>query len=93
MGIRRVHGATKNAVTSLLYREVMSLVIFSAILTTPVSYFVLQQWLSNFAYPVHINMLLFVVVTVLALLLTFLIVLFNGLKICRTSPAEILKSE
>jgi len=93
MGIRRVHGASKNGVTSLLYREVMGLVILSAILTTPISYFVLRQWLSNFAYPVQINMLLFVVVTVLALLLTFLIVLFNGLKICRTSPAEILKCE
>jgi putative ABC transport system permease protein len=88
-----MHGATKNEVTSLLYREVMGLVILSAILTTPISYFVLWRWLSNFAYPVEINMLLFVFVTGVALLFTFLIVLFNSLKICRTSPAEILKSE
>jgi putative ABC transport system permease protein len=88
-----VHGATKNGITFLLYREVMGLVILSAIVTTPIAYLVLGQWLSNFAYPVQINMLLFVVVTLLALLLTFLIVLINGLKICRTSPAEILKCQ
>lgn len=93
MGIRRVHGATKNGIMFLLYREVMGLVIVSAILTTPIAYFVLGQWLSNFAYPVKINILLFAIITVLALMLTFIIVLFNGIKICRTSPAEILKCE
>jgi putative ABC transport system permease protein len=93
MGIRRVHGATKNGIMFLLYREVMGLVIVSAILTTPIAYFVLGQWLSNFAYPVKINILLFAIITALALMLTFFIVLFNGIKICRTSPAAILKCE
>jgi putative ABC transport system permease protein len=93
MAIRRIHGATRKVVTFLLYREVMRLVIVSALLTTPIAYLVLGQWLSNFPNAVHVNMWLFLVVTGVALVLTLLIVLFNGLKICRTSPAEILKSE
>jgi putative ABC transport system permease protein len=93
MAIRRVHGATRRGITFLLYKEVMRLVILSTLLTTPIAYLVLDRWLSNFPYSVNMNMSLFLVVTAGALMMTLLIVLFNGLRICTTSPAEILKSE
>jgi putative ABC transport system permease protein len=93
MGIRRVHGASRKGVAWLLYKEVAALVILSSLIIMPISYFVVERWLNNFAYPVAIDLALFTIVLSSALLITFGVVLFNALKICRARPAEVLKCE
>jgi putative ABC transport system permease protein len=93
IGIRKVHGASVPSIIYLLYKEVMILVILAAILVVPVSYYIIKQWLGNFAYQVNLNYVLFILVAVVALLFAFFTVAFHSLKTARTNPIDSLKYE
>jgi len=93
IGIRKVHGASIPRIIYLLYKDVMYLVIIAAIAVVPAAYYVIQQWMGNFAYQTPINPLTFGVVAVLALIFTFLTVAFHSLKTAHTNPVDSLKYE
>jgi len=93
IGIRKVHGASIPSIIYLLYKEVMVLVILAAVLVVPVSYYIITQWLGNFAYQTSLNYVLFVLVAVVALLFAFFTVAFHSLKTARTNPVDSLKHE
>jgi putative ABC transport system permease protein len=93
IGIRKVHGASVPNIIYLLFKDVMVLVIIAAIVVVPVSYYIIDQWLGNFAYKVDLNYFLFAVVGLLALMFAFFTVAFHSMKTARTNPVESLKYE
>jgi putative ABC transport system permease protein len=93
IGVRKVHGATISQIIVLLYRDVMVLILVASVLIVPLTYWLMSRWMGNFAYQTKINFLLFGVVALLALLVSFLTVAFHSLKTARTNPAEALKYE
>lgn len=93
IGIRKVHGATTPSIIYLLYKDVMYLVVIAAVLVVPVSYYIIAQWLGNFAYQTKVNNLLFPLVALMALLFAFFTVAFHSLKTARTNPVDSLKYE
>lgn len=93
IGIRKVHGASTSLIIYLLYKDVMYLVIIAAIVVVPAAYYVIQQWIGNFAYQTPINFLTFGVVGLLALVFAFFTVAFHSLKTAQTNPVESLKYE
>ena len=93
IGVRKVHGATIAQILMLLYRDVMVLVLIASVLIVPLTYWMMSQWMGNFAYQSEIDFTLFIVVGVCALMLSFATVAFQSLKTARTNPAESLKYE
>jgi putative ABC transport system permease protein len=93
IGIRKVHGASIPQIIYLLYKDVMVLVVIAAVLVVPVGYYVMNNWLGNFAYQQPINFMIFALVAVLALIFAFLTVGFHSLKTARTNPVDSLKYE
>jgi putative ABC transport system permease protein len=93
IGVRKVHGASIPQIIFLLYKDVMFLIIIAAVLIVPVAYYVVSQWMGNFAYQTKMNYMLFGIVAVVALLFAFLTVAFHSLKTARTNPVESLKYE
>jgi putative ABC transport system permease protein len=93
IGIRKVHGASIPRIIYLLYKDVMYLVIIAAVLVIPAAYYMISQWMGNFAYQAPLNYLTFIVVTVMAMAFAFLTVAFHSLKTARTNPVESLKYE
>jgi putative ABC transport system permease protein len=93
IGIRKVHGASIPQIIFLLYKDVMYLVIISAIIVVPVSYYIISRWLGNFAYQTTLNYFMFAFVAFVALLFAFLTVAFHSLKTAQTNPVDSLKYE
>ena len=93
IGVRKVLGANIPDIVLLLSRDVLFLVMVSAILVAPVSYWVISRWMQNFAYQTHLNYLLYFMVTVFAFCFVFLTVLFQSLKTARSNPVDSLKYE
>lgn len=93
IGIRKVHGASIPHIIFLLYKDVMILIIVAAIVIIPVSHYLINSWMENFAYRTPLNYTLFIVVGFLALVFGFLTVAFHSLKTARTNPVEALKYE
>jgi putative ABC transport system permease protein len=93
IGVRKVHGATIPQIIYLLYKDVMYLVLVASLIVVPLSWYVITQWLSNFAYRAPIDYMVFLIVGALSLLFAFLTVAFHSLKTARTNPVESLRYE
>jgi putative ABC transport system permease protein len=93
IGIRKVHGASIPSIIYLLYKEVMYLIIVAAIIIVPAAYYIIKNWLGNFAYKMPLNYTTFLLVGFLALLFAFLTVAFHSLKTATTNPIKSLKYE
>ena len=67
--------------------------LFAAVIIIPLAYYIITEWMGNFAYRAELNYLTFVIVALLAMLFAFLTVAFHSLKTARTNPVESLKYE
>lgn len=93
IGVRKVHGASIPHIIFLLYKDVMYLIIIAAVVVIPISYYMITEWMGNFAYQTDLNYFTFGMVAVLALIFAFLTVAFHSLKTARTNPVDSLKYE
>jgi putative ABC transport system permease protein len=93
IGIRKVHGASVPQIIYLLFKEVMLLVLIAAIAIIPVAYYIVANWMSNFAYQTQINYLWFVLVAAMAIVLAFLTVAVHSFNTANMNPVKSLRSE
>ncbi|MEJ0055270.1 MAG: FtsX-like permease family protein [Bacteroidota bacterium] len=93
IGVRKVLGANISDIILLLSKESLLLVVVSSVLIIPLSWWVVNLWLENFAYRMELNYFLYGAVTILALGFVFLTVLFQSLKTARSNPVDSLKYE
>ncbi len=96
IGIRKSLGATVSEVLILLSKETVYLVGIAALISLPI-YFVIKNWLQNFAYHFTFNLsvfLLWYLITILIILIIALItVSFVTFGAARRNPADSLRYE
>lgn len=93
IGIRKVLGATINQLIFLLSRDFALLIVISFMIAAPLTYIYLESWLDNFAYRVEIDILVFVISIVSALVIAMLTISHHVLKTAKANPVEALKYE
>jgi len=93
IGIRKVMGASVTRMVLLLSQDFAKLVGVAFLIAVPLSYFLMQQWLSDFAYRINIGVGTFVLAGVAALAVAWITVSFQSLRAARTNPAKSLRSE
>ena len=93
IGIRKVLGASAPQITLLLCREFFVLVLLANIISWPVAYFVMKNWLQDFAYRTGLGAFTFVLTMVLALIIALLTVSFQAVKAAVANPVDALKYE
>ncbi len=93
IGVRKVLGANIPDIILLLSKDVLLLVILSAILVVPVSWWVITRWMENFAYKTQLDYSLYLMVTALSLVFVFLTIMIQSLKTARSNPVDSLKYE
>ena len=93
IGIRKVLGASIVNVWRLLSTEFVLLVLFSSILSAPVAYYYLNNWLSDYDYRIKISWQVFVLAAIAALLITLITVSFQAIKAAIANPVKSLRNE
>lgn len=93
IAVRKIMGATVQAVVHALSREFFVLVAFANILAFIPAWFILNNWLNSFAYRVHLSALSFVLAAALSFLTALVTVSFNTVKAAMINPATALKYE
>jgi putative ABC transport system permease protein len=93
IGIRKVLGASLYSIVSLLSLDFVKLVFVATMLSLPISYFAMQNWLSVYAYRITPGWLLFVIPVAIILLIAIVTLSFQVLKTAMTNPGETLKYE
>ena len=93
IGIRKVLGAGFSDILFQLNKQYISWISVSLIIAFPFSILIMNKWLQNFAYRIHMPAWLFMVITVATVLTTFLITGYRSIKAALQSPVKSLRNE
>lgn len=93
IGIRKVLGASLFSIVSLLSIDFIRLVLLATILSLPIAYFSMQNWLQGYAYRISMGWLLFALPVFLIVVIAALTMSFQVLRSAMTNPADTLKDE
>jgi putative ABC transport system permease protein len=93
VGIRKVLGASVSNVTMLLSKDFMVLVLIATIIAWPLAWYAMHQWLEGFAYRIDINIWVFVLSGILAMLVALATVSYQAVRTALLNPVENLRSE
>jgi putative ABC transport system permease protein len=93
IGIRKVLGASAFSIVTLLSKDFIKLIVLAILLATPVSWYMMNQWLDNYAYRITINPIIFAVAGLLAVIIAILTVSWQAVKASRANPVTCLKNE
>lgn len=92
-GIRKVLGASFYGMLLLVLREFLFVLLPAALLALPLGYWIMHQWLQQYAYRTAIGATPFLIATGTVLLVTLLLVFFRSLHVLRSNPVHTLRSE
>ncbi len=93
IGIRKILGASVSGVILLLSKEFARWVIAANIIAWPIGYFVMKNWLQNFAYRTPVTPRIFLLSAVFALAVALMTVSMQTMKAALANPAESLRYE
>ncbi|MQY80469.1 MAG: FtsX-like permease family protein [Bacteroidetes bacterium] len=93
IGIRRALGANVTNVIKLLSNEFIFLIFIAYLIACPAAYFFTNNWLQNFSKHISINLLLFLLSGIIALIIGMLIIAHRAFWTSLKNPAETLRYE
>ncbi|PKP34706.1 MAG: hypothetical protein CVU00_05635 [Bacteroidetes bacterium HGW-Bacteroidetes-17] len=93
ISIRKVNGASVMKIISLILSDFIIWNILALIIAVPVTYFVLQEWLGNFAFSIKISPWIYAVAFMVSILISVLAVFYHTVKAASENPVENLKYE
>jgi putative ABC transport system permease protein len=93
IGIRKINGAKADEIFALLSGEYLKWVLISVLFAIPIAWYVMNKWLQNFAYRVDIQVWLFVLAGVAALIIALLTVSWQSYRAANKNPVEALRYE
>lgn len=93
IGVRKVNGARNKELVLLLNRQFVKWVIVAFFIACPISWFIIDNWLSNFAYRTNLSWWVFVLSGAIALLIAFLTVSLKTFRAARANPVVALRYE
>ncbi len=93
IGIRKTLGASVSTIVLLLSKEFMILVLLAILISIPLTYLTMNEWLQLFAYRIDIGTGVFIVSGLMALLIAFITVSFQSTRAALTNPVMTLRDE
>lgn len=93
IGVRKVLGASVGNVVKLLSLDFVRLVIIGFIVAVPVAWYIMDQWLADFAYRIEIGAWVFLLAGLVALFIALLTVSGQSIKAAISNPVDSLREE
>lgn len=93
IGVRKVMGATIPQIMAMMSKEFIKLVMIALVISVPLAWYAMDQWLSSFAYRINIDSLTFVLAGSIALIIALLTVGYESMKAASANPVDSLRNE
>lgn len=93
IGIRKVLGASVMQVLNMMFGYFVKLILVSTLISIPLSYWVITEYLTKFAYHIDLGVEIFAIPFALIIVLAFLSVFYHSRKAATANPAYTLRSE
>jgi putative ABC transport system permease protein len=93
IGVRKVLGANAIRLLRLLSGDFIKLVFVALVIATPVAWWAMNQWLTDFNYRIEINWLYFILAGMSAILIALGTISYQTWKAIRANPVDSLRDE
>lgn len=93
IGVRKVLGASVMGITALLSKEFLKLVMISFVIASPIAWYFMHKWLSEFSYRINVEWWIFILAGFVSILIAVLTVSYQAISAARSNPVKSLRSE
>jgi hypothetical protein len=93
IGVRKVLGASVFNILSMLTANFLKPVVIAILIAIPVSQYVMQRWLNDFAYKINIEWWTFALAGILAILIAVITISVQAIKAAIANPVKSLRTE
>lgn len=93
IGIRKVLGATVPGIILMIGKEFVKWILIANVIVLPLSYYVMNSWLNDFAYRVEFNYLILAATLCVSILITVMTVGYHSARAALANPVDSLKYE
>jgi len=76
-----------------LLRSFVILIAIALIIASPLTWIAMDNWLNEFEYRVVITPVVFFLAGALTLLVSLLTIIYQTIRVLRTNPSEVLRTE
>jgi len=93
VGIRKVLGAPIMSIIGLFSREFIALIIIAFVIAAPLGYWMMNNWLNNYAYHISIGPGIFLIAIAASFAIAGLTIAYQTIKAAMVNPVKSLRSE
>jgi putative ABC transport system permease protein len=93
IGIRKVLGASANGIATMLSKDFLKLVLLAFVIAAPVAGYIMNNWLSDFAYRTNLSWWMFAAAGASVLLIALFTISFQAIKAAIANPVKSLRTE
>jgi putative ABC transport system permease protein len=93
LGVRRVLGASVSGIVVMLSKDFLKLVFIGFVIATPITWYMTNQWLENFADRIEIGAGVFLLAGFAAILIALATVSWQSIKAAIANPVDCLRNE
>ena len=93
IGVRKVLGASIREIILLVSKEFIKWVLLANLIAWPIAFYIMNNWLENFAYRTSLNWYVFVASGIMALVIAITTVSYQVAKVAVQNPVTSLRYE
>jgi putative ABC transport system permease protein len=93
IGIRKVIGASVSDIVRLVMKDYLTPVTVAIIVAFPITWYLANIWLMDFAYRIKISPWIFIVTGFIAIAIAFITVSFQSIRVAISNPVKSLRTE
>jgi len=93
ISLRKVLGASVLQITTLITKDYLKLILYAGLIAIPAAYFLLQNWLNDYAFHISIGLWFFILPLVLIMTIALTTVLYQSIKAALSNPVKNLRME
>lgn len=93
IGLRKVYGATTGQILWMFNRSYLKLVSVCSIIAAPFAWYVVSEWLKNFANRIAVSPWVFLLVFLVMVLITLATITLQNYRTATRNPIDSIKSE
>jgi len=93
IGVRKVLGASITNIVSLLSKDFIKLVVIAFVIASPVAWFIMNNWLRDFAYRITISWWIIFGAGLLAVVIALFTISFQAIRAAIANPVKSLRTE
>ncbi len=93
VGVRKVLGASVGNIIYLLSKEFIVLIIIAFVISAPIAYYIMYQWLQNYTYRIPLSASIFILAIISSIFIAWITVSERAIRAALANPVKSLRTE